>query len=424
MTITAFGIVYIILLIWAYTRSYKHVATLYAFAYLFQTSMLFSVGSIGVTPYLICPLLLIIKGWHLPTETTVNIRNIQTMSIVFIAFVVFQGIVAKLLFEGSVLIYEGSAMETSIAQGKVPFVFTYKIIVQWIYLILNMGGVVSLLKHRKYLNRTFASRLIKISVLLITVLGIWKYVATNFFGWFPSDFFFNNVAYKMTNIAQSLYGRYRLSSIFTEASVCGLFLAAFFWNVFFSVCTRKKILFFLIIVCLVLSLASTGFFAFGFGLVLYVVVSRQSKAIIFVSVVVASLLLVSALFNLDQALLNMTINKMESGSAEVRTMIMRSQLDLFFETWGWGIGLGGSCAAGLLTTLVGHIGIIGTFLFIIWICMIFKHLRANGTSLAFVPLLVILFGMCSSVGHLSYPILWLELIIITTITKDEMRYLR
>lgn len=424
MTITLFGTIYIALLIWAYVRSYKSLATLYALAYLFQTSMLFSVGSIGVTPYLLCPLLLIIKGWRLPVETTVNIRNVQTMSIVFIAFVILQGIVAKFLFEDSILIYEGSAMERSIAQGKVPFHFSSKIVIQWIYLILNMGGLVSLIKHHNYLNRMFAVRLIKISVFLITILGLWKYVATNFFGWFPSEFFFNNVTYKMSNISQSLYGRYRLSSIFTEASVCGLFLATFFWNVFLSQCTSKRLLNILIVVCLVLSLASTGFFAFGFGIALYVIISRRSKAFFFVSIVIASLLLVSVFFNLDQALLSMTINKMESGSAEVRTIIMRSQLDLFFETFGWGIGLGGSCASGLLATLVGHIGIIGAILFSMWIIVIFKYLRAKGTSPIFLPLLVVLFGMSSSVGSLSYPVLWLELIIVMSITKNELQNFR
>lgn len=421
MSITSFGIFYIALLFYAFVRSYRALAFLYALAYLFQTSMLFAVGNIGVTPYIICPILLIIKGTNLPIETNTTIRNIQTMSIIFIVFVVVQGIVAKLLFEGSIQVFEGSAMETSIGQGKVPFQFSFKIVTQWIYLILNMSGLISLIKHRKYLNNKFATQLIRASVLIVTILGIWKYVATNFFGWFPSDFFFNNVAYKMSNIVQSLYGRYRLSSIFTEASVCGLFLAAWFWNVFFSRCKRKNILFALILICLLLSLASTGFFAFGFGLALYIMISRRSKTILFVSTIIAVFLLIAVFFNLDQPLLNMTINKMDSGSAEVRTTIMRSQLDLFFETFGWGIGLGGTCAAGLLTTLVGHIGVIGTLLFGVWIWTIFKYLKANGTAILFLPLLVVLFGMCSSVGHLSYPTLWLELIIITCMAKSEMK---
>ena len=423
MIITTFGVLYIIILLVAFQRSYQAVAYIFALSYLFQMTMVFAIGSTGIMPYLLSPFFFFFKFLCLPKYSNVGLENVYIKFILFILFVVIQGFVAKSLFEGDVMVYEGSAMESAIMAGKQPFYFSSRIVIQWIYLILNMIGLFSLLKHAHYLEKKFAGNLVYVSVSLVVILGLWKYFSDNFGGFYPNDFFENNISYDLSNMQQSMYDKFRFSSIFSEASVCGLALSVFFWNTVLMNVKNKFLLLLFIVVSLILTIASTGFLAFAFGVILYVVYTKNYKSFFFILGTFTIILFFVHYFNLDEALWNMTFNKANSDSAENRSTIMISQLQLFIDTLGWGCGLGSSCAAGLFTTLLGHLGLIGLLMFCSWVLEILKYLKSNGTSILAIPLLVLLFGMSTSVGYLSYPVLWFELIIVLTANKNEIVFI-
>ena len=382
--------------------------------------MVFAVGHIGFMPYLISPAVLIIKGLFLPKRLTPEIKNIQFASCIFVFFVVVQSIVAKSFFEGDVFVYAESGMETSILKGRVPLKFSMKIIIQWLYLALNMGGLVSLLKHKHYLKPKFASFVSKNAALFICIIGLWKYVTDNFGGWFPTSFFINNISYDAGNTLQSIDGKFRFTALFHEASVCGIFLACSLWIVYLMQEKQKKLLLILII-CLLLTVSSSGFFAVAFGLFLYLVKSRQLKTLFGCAIMSVLVFYIIQMLGIGDTVYDMTFNKMQSGSAEVRTTIMRSNLDLFFDTYGWGGGIGSTCAAGLATTLISQTGWIGTILFVFWLWTIYKQLKKEQTLIMMLPITVLLFAMCTSVGYLSYPTMWYVFIIALTMPKDYLR---
>ena len=411
ISITPFGIVYIVLAIIAFCHSYQAVAKVFAFSYLFQTTAIFAIGNTGFMPYLIGPILLILKGLRLKKEVPQDVKNIQTISIIFIIFIISQSFIAKYFFEGNILVYEQGGMETAIAKGMVPYHFSLKQCIQWAYLMLNIGGLISILKHRQYLDNHFSKKLIEQSVFFISFIGIWKYIADNFGGWFPSTFFFNNISFDLGNIWQSVGGKIRFTSVFVEASICGLFLALFCWNTFFTKTKNKIILESILLLCLLLTVASTGFFCVLFGAALYLIKKRNIKVIVFLFTIGAFFYWLAQYLNLLDIVYDMTINKSGSESAEVRSKIMMSGLQIFKDTYGLGVGLGASNGSGLALTLLGQIGILGCSLFLGWLYFIVKYLSNRQIKMQ-LCLWVLFFGMCTSVGYLSFPILWLELIIV------------
>jgi len=418
-SISPFGIVYIIFAIIAYCRSYQAVAMIFAFSYLFQTTSIITVGNTGFMPYLLGPVLLIIKGIGLKKEVPQDVQNIQLMSIIFIAYIIIQSFVAKYFFEGQVLVYGLGGMETAIAKGMTPYYFSLKQCIQWVYLLLNMGGLISLIKHLNYINHNFSKKIIENSVLFISIIGLWKYATDNFGGWFPVSFFFNNVSYDLENLWQSVGGKLRFTSIFVEASICGLFLALFWWNTFFLKTRNKVFLLVFISICLLLTVASTGFFCLFFGLTVYLIKNRNAKFIIVLIIMGAILYWVAQQLNLLEIVYDMTISKSDSASAEVRSQIMMSGLSIFKETQGCGVGLGASNGSGLALTLLGQIGILGCSLFIGWLLFILKYLKRRKIKMQ-LCLWVVLFGMCTSVGYLSFPVFWLELIIICSMRSETL----
>lgn len=411
LTITSFGILYSIIAIIAFCRSYQAVATIFAFSYLFQTTAIFAIGNTGFMPYLIGPILLIIKGIRLKKEVPQDVKNIQTISFIFIIFIIAQSIIAKYFFEGQVMVYEQGGMETAIAKGMVPYYFSMKQCIQWVYLLLNMGGLISLIKHKQYLNQNFSRKIIEYSVLFISLIGIWKYIADNLGGWFPETFFFNNASYDLKNLWQSVGGKLRFTSLFVEASICGLFLAVFWWNSLYIKSKNKMFLLTFILVCLMLTVSSTGFFCLLFGLFVYLVKKRNAKFLIALSLMGFIFYWIALQLNLLDVIYDMTINKSSSASTEIRSEIMMSGIKILKDTDGLGVGLGASNGSGLALTLLGQIGILGCFLFILWIFFIVKYLKNRQIKMQ-LCLWVILFGMCTSVGYLSFPIFWLELLII------------
>ena len=411
LTITSFGILYSIIAIIAFCRSYQAVATIFAFSYLFQTTAIFAIGNTGFMPYLIGPILLIIKGIRLKKEVPQDVKNIQTISFIFIIFIIAQSFIAKYFFEGQVMVYEQGGMETAIAKGMVPYYFSMKQCIQWVYLLLNMGGLISLIKHKQYLNQNFSRKIIEYSVLFISLIGIWKYIADNLGGWFPETFFFNNASYDLKNLWQSVGGKLRFTSLFVEASICGLFLAVFWWNSLYIKSKNKMFLLTFILVCLMLTVSSTGFFCLLFGLFVYLVKKRNAKFLIALSLMGFIFYWIALQLNLLDVIYDMTINKSSSASTEIRSEIMMSGIKILKDTDGLGVGLGASNGSGLALTLLGQIGILGCFLFILWIFFIVKYLKNRQIKMQ-LCLWVILFGMCTSVGYLSFPIFWLELLII------------
>ena len=375
MSITVFGVVFLILAVIAFIKSYRAIAYLFAFSYLFQMTAVIFWGNVGLMPYLFAPVLLILKGLTLSRQSDGLIRNLQKISIVFFLFVVLQGMVSAVLFENNVMHYFSRGMETAIGIGKIPFRFSTKQIIQWVYLALNMGALISLIKHSHYLPVYFSKNVVLVSSVGILGLGVWKYVADNFGGWFPYSFLLNNESFFSGNLLQGLFSRFRFTSIFAEASVCGLFLAVFWWNVFFINLKCRRTILCAIAFCLLLSMASTGFFCMVFGFVLWFILNRNIKRLIFFMIGIAFLFGIVYTLGFDEMLYEMTVNKMESGSADARSTIMLAGLALFRDTFGFGLGLGSSTGAGLATTLLGELGIVGTFLFFVWLKTVFKYIK-------------------------------------------------
>lgn len=420
MALTAFGFVFLIFAVICFCHSYRAVAYFFAMSYLFQMTSVVNVGGTGFAPYLFAPMLLILKGYGLAVNREAAVKNIQVFSILFIAFMIMQSLVAAFLFSGNVMVYEGGGMESALAKGKVPFHFSFKSVVQWIYLILNMGALCSLLRHRRYLDDEFSIHIIASAALFVTVAGFWKYIADNFFGYFPSEFFFNSSTYNQGNLLQSVGGKFRYTSIFPEASVCSLALAGFWWNAYLVKIPLRKTLLLLLFAALLFTVASTGIFTMLFGCLLILIVKRNFKFLVVLGVFFCILYVVVSFAEIGETLYQMTFEKAESGSMEVRSDIMYSGWILFKDTYGFGCGLGSSTASSLLFTLLGQVGVVGLVLFWGWLWMIFRYLKTYIRPMAFVPVVVILFGMVVSVGYISYPILWLQLIVCTTLKTEEL----
>lgn len=418
MSITLFGIIYLCVLLVAFFLKYKWLAYIYAFSYLFQSSAVFGISGTGMAPYMIAPFALWVKGLFLPSTNTAYSFNLKKIFAVFFIFVVFQGCFSTMLFDG-MRVYQVGGLETNLGSAGVPLHFGIRNIYQWYCLGINLLGLYSLYTHRGKIPNNYASHVIIISSIIVVALGLWRYITVNFGGWFPVDFIYSDY-FAIDNVEQVTAGLVRFTSIFLEASWCGLFLAVWIWNLFWLNTYNKFVLIAIIVLCIILTLSSTGLMLAMIGFMLFSLINKKIKYLILIVffLLCAYVFLKSTMFG--EFVYYSVFEKTDSVSAESRIGIMDYSWNLFIKTYGLGCGLGSSISSNFVLGLLSQIGILGTFLFTLLLWKVAKKIRFNHCRVLLFPGLLLMIGLFGAGGSLTHPILWLEIILMLSINEDEI----
>jgi hypothetical protein len=312
---------------------------------------------------------------------------------------------------------------------------------QAVYMSLSLIALLYVLKCADHGNSRQALKALRAALMIVAVIALLQSLAA-WRGWdFPYDFFNNNPAYAQ-NYDASFEDIRRVNATFTEASYAGGFLAA---GALGLLATRLSggpgniIMIFAVIVGLILTTATTGYAAFLIGGVLLFFYLRRgserkksSRNIVWKSILAALLVtgimvgLLIAVPPLRRAVLETTVNKVDTISFGARAALDAYTIRLLFETYGVGVGLGSNRPATLGAYLLGNIGVIGTVLFVLYISRLFSRLvrvsrRPGADSYVMVTWMLagILIAQMIALPDLSWPPLWALLILATGMLASQ-----
>ena len=199
------------------------------------------------------------------------------------------------------------------------------------------------------------------------------------------------------------------------------------------------IMIFAVIVGLILTTATTGYAVFLIGGVLLFFYlqkgserKKSSRNIVWKSILAALLVtgimvgLLIAVPPLKQAVLETTVNKVDTISFGARAALDAYTIRLLFETYGVGVGLGSNRPATLGAYLLGNIGVIGTALFVLYISRLLSKLvgasrQPGAGSYVMVTWMLagILIAQMIALPDLSWPPLWALLILATGMLASQ-----
>lgn len=362
------------------------------------------------------PICLFLKGLN---YSSINVSKIKKDCIYLILFCIIHSIIATSLFEG-IKVYASGGLETNLASSGVPLKFSFSNITQCIYLIINSMGLVTLISHKHLLDKHFSLNIIKFSIIFVLIIGYWRYITINFGGWFPEDIIYSNIAYLLDNTAQIHMGRFRFTSCFIEASICGFFIGIFLW---FLVISKIKFKFLYLIplsISLILTLSSSGFYIlFGGGIFYLIYRQKYSTAFKVIPIIIIIYLIIKSL-SIWEELSIILFEKLESQSGEVRLGIMTYCWKLFLKTYGFGCGLGSSIGTNILVSMLSQIGILGTLILTKFTFDLYQYNIKNRIKICNVVLLTLIWGMIISIGNLSFPLLWMTIAIISCYNPNDL----
>jgi len=340
---------------------------------------------IGIAPYYFVAMLVTVRllprwiaGKVLFFEGEPAAHYARVMAI-FVALCVFSAFILPNLFEGLPVDVARAGVTSHRQIPLSPLHWSLSNAGQAVYMILNFFVILEFL--RKCCDERFPAKVANaftLSGILAAGVGLFQ-VACNRGGVkFPTWLFNSNVAWGQ-NAGQGIAGFNRVSATFVEPSDAGRFFAC--WMVFelaMAMSSRRSELWHWLFasvatVLLFLTTSSTGYVIaavswsvaamqmtgtlFSTGIIHV----RKAAAIIgAVGGAILVLLLVPGVWTLLDAVL---FEKASSGSGVDRTATFGRGVDVFFETWGLGAGLGSNRAMSVPFYVLSNVGLLGTFLF-------------------------------------------------------------
>ncbi len=129
------------------------------------------------------------------------------------------------------------------------------------------------------------------------------------------------------------------------------------------------------------------------------------KRLAWIFFVVAAPILVALLFaaSYRDTLLDVTVSKGDSGSFFNRTASDVFAVQLAFETYGLGVGLGSTRSSSFVTYLASNVGVLGLVVFFIFYFKLFMGLSEEGKWLKWAGFALLL-NMCVDVPDLIFPV--------------------
>jgi hypothetical protein len=342
---------------------------------------------IGIAPYYFVAALITIR--LLPRWITGKILFFQgepaaiyaRIMALFVVLCVFSALILPRLFESLPVDIPraGVALHNQIPQA--PLHWSLSNGGQAAYMILNFFVILEFL--RKCNTEGFSATLAKaftLSGLLAAGVGLFQVACGHLGLKFPAWLFNSNVTWGQSPEQKMAGGFSRMSATFVEPSMAGGFFAC--WMVFelaMAMSSRRAELWHWLFasiatVTLFLTTSSTGyviaavswsFAAAQMAATLFskgVIHARQAAAIlgaIFGGIIV--LLLVPGVWDLLDAVL---FEKQKSESAIDRGATLGRAVDVFFQTFGLGAGLGSNRAMSVAFYVLSNLGLFGTILFV------------------------------------------------------------
>lgn len=401
---TPIGLFFILALLLSLFFSYKYTVLLLLISCVFQISSVFK--STLIQPYLIAEAFIVFRSLLSIIKNGFLKGKISTSIFLFALWAIIISYVGPNLFDGFKVVNKN--LDESYALGLDTLHFGKNNINQILYVILNFTALTSIYLNRGRLKAEDVQHYFVIVVSLAVILGYWEYSSKLLGVPFPTDFFFNGGELYEIQVGD----RFRMSSVCGEASFFGAFISSAFWALLFmGRSTYRRILLVLVLGCVILNLSGSGYTTFAAGALLYMILQKVSpKLYISFACLILLFLLFLLTTDIGQFTLDFLQDKQSSGSTDVRSWSAMTNIGLFFDSYGLGIGLGSTRSSSFIVDLLTCTGIIGLLLFISIYKKLIWPLRKNEISqFAFVYCTLLLICMSLSVPDLSFCLFWFGL---------------
>lgn len=441
MSITLFGIIWMIVLLLAMMQSKLRLQECVVFSCLFQSGAVFLIGSTSLPPVAFSCLVYI--GYyilHKRTSLKLWISKHARILLLFIAVIFLSSLLASVLFVGMQYLASTNWIEYKHYDGNIPIFGMSLILIYIITLIL--------FEQDSYFGELYLRRLMIIMTIFVFVVGVWQYLSIMKI--VPQNELIKNILYSNTNsLASTAYyvdtniNKYqsifsvRFYSSFMEPSYCSGFLIACF--AYFLYLDDKKLIdnicTALLILMLLLTFSATAYA----GLVIisfFVAISKKNiKRFFAIAGELIMLLLLFwifvNIFNVWDSIERLVVNKLKSHSGITRAQWNMSSLKVFFDTYGIGLGFGNLRGSGLLQTLFGSFGVFGSFFFLLGIgSILVSRIKARfgekwGYSRQLGLMIVgVLICQIIAIPTIDYPVFWLTMFISSLSIGNERRKIK
>lgn len=455
MSIPAFGWVFIPIALWVFFVRPQYLLSLMVFASIFGGASVIDLAlgdsDFGVQPYYFVGCLVAIRA--LPVlfryrsstrDMEPDVRKVVLSLSRFWRWAIASAFLFPILFKGVQVIdprisVDDRVKALAIETAATPLHWSLENLGQAVYLSLSVIALFYAFASRK--NRSPSrnpSTPLRVAITVVSIVCLAQAVAA-WAGWsFPYSFFNSNPGY-----AQSIEAAFgdvsRVNSTFPEASFAGGFLAAGALGLLAKRLQAGRgslVLVFLAVIGLMLTTATTGLatlFIGGVFLAIYFaregirkLISRRAlrrSALSLLLVIAAVAVVLAGYPGLRQAILEMTLEKVDTVSFAARFSLDAYSIRQLFSTYGLGMGLGSNRASSLIAGLLSNVGLVGMYFFILFVAGLIAQLvrmtrRQGGSQFAMVTWMLagLLVAQCVAIPDVNWPPLWAALIVAASLS--------
>lgn len=412
---TLFGVIWAITIIYCFSK--KDIKYMLLFTLLFMTfqctNVLYISAGKGVGPQVLTSFFFIVKVL-VTLEFKLKKRQIDKTRL------------AKASLLAVLLIVVTSSIMNGIWLEKILYIFQLGIYVLTFFLMMRAS---------KLISRSELYSIIRFVIMFVVIVGVIQWLLTMFF---PSGkILLKYILYNDSN--EDVYFNFndyfhnrRIYSTFMEPSYMAAFAVGAFYYLLSFWNERKKNLWLLalLLTIIIVSFSSTAYGAFGITGLLFISSTKEIKrswkiVIIFVGCIGLLLFAVSFRETLDAVLFSKSL----TGSATTRARWNNEAFDAFLTSPLWGIGYKAIRGSSIVYSLLGEIGLLGFFSFLVfnvsstWRAFVRRNESVQytrgyyGTVYAVIASFICLIIACPDLDLCSY---WLWLYLLACYSGQEL----
>lgn len=366
----------------------------------------------------------------------------------FLMWSAFSVFVGPIVFQGLPVYVPGVSIDAQFHNmGRLQF--SVSMVGQLLYLFLNFSALFVLaFVLRDGLDPVRAFRAVGFATGVVFFVAIWQMLHNLYGVWFPYSYIYTAKGWGL-GYDQILGGYRRINASFTEPSTLSVFMLGVlgFWVRFLVERFSWLALLLVISSSVVLLLTSSATAYLGvIVLGLFVIwkfvfipfslrFSMSRGAAFLVSLGGLAILAILMLYFFEPSFAKLVdvslLNKESSDSFSHRFAADGRAFEIFLDTFGLGVGLGGNRPSGFLMSLLSNVGIFGVMFFVGSLLALTFRRRASHLqsvdNLGLGPLLfnasswalwMTFFGMAVSVPDLSFPPLWIWIYVLVLLDVE------
>ena len=423
---TIFGGIWVLLCFTSLFYQYKFTFFLLLLSCAFQAAAIANFGGKGITPLFFTELVIITRCLFIHKSVKFKYNNWVKLFFIFTIFSSIMSIVLPIVFKGvNVYSQKLGGIDPNFFAGGSPLSFGASNIAQIVFLIVNFVTVYLVYINKWRITNDYLWSSILGVIIIVLSLGFWEYFSKSLkLNVYPFSIFNSNEGYALLyDIASQ--GRSRLSATFAEPSMAGAFLAPSFWGLYSINTLKTKMLSSIVLLALFLNLSGTGLGAFLCGSLIYIYFKgcHSIVKILLMGIFLLTVLISLGFLNFVTIMVNSKFQDNQSGFIRLGADFFT--LNLLYDNYGLGVGLGSHRTSGFLINLLGAVGVLGIVFFtrfmIHFLAPAFKNRDSNKISLFISFFSVCLFvAQFLAIPDLTFPIMWFWMFAMATLNLNDL----